>query len=124
MAHTHRASRLEFLEHQRRIGRANARVLCVIDGRGSALARRPALAALATPALVPFRFLRTLGACLGVERGLVLRRPRLAWLCWQGMCAWGRGFVEGAGRAVNAGDERTEEGLRAISARTTPMTRP
>lgn len=100
VAHRHRTMEREFLEHQRRIGRANARVLGLI-GRGSAaIARHRGLAALTVPALVPLRFARTLFACRHVEDGLVVREPRLLWLCWLGMCSWGRGFVEGAsGRA-------------------------
>ena len=96
VAHTHRTVRREFLAHQRRIGRANARVLTLLGGSGAALARHRGLAVLALPALLPLRYARTLLACRGVEAGLVLRRPRLLWLCWLGMCSWGRGFVEGA----------------------------
>lgn len=96
VTHTHRTERDEFLAHQRHIGQANARVLDLTGGSGAALARSPLLAVLTMPALVPFRFARTLLACLRVEHGLVVRRPRLAWLCWLGMCSWGRGFLEGA----------------------------
>jgi GT2 family glycosyltransferase len=96
VAHTHRAERHAFLEHQRRIGRANARVLRMLDLPGARLARHPWLARVALPALVPLRFARTLYACRHAEHGLVWRRPHLTALCWQGMWAWGGGFVEGA----------------------------
>jgi glycosyltransferase involved in cell wall biosynthesis len=96
VAHFHRTRRRDFLEHQRRIGRANARVLRLIELPGGRLARHPWLAALAMPALILYRFVRTAYACRGVERGLMLRRPALAWLCWLGMCWWGCGFLEGA----------------------------
>lgn len=99
VAHTHRTEREDFLEHQRRIGQANARALRLTGRPGALLARHRALARTALPALVPYRFARTLTACRGVEHGLVLRRPRLLWLSWLGMRAWGRGFLEGAGRA-------------------------
>jgi succinoglycan biosynthesis protein ExoA len=94
--HTHRTLRREFRAHQRLIGRANARVLSRLGRQGAAIARHRALAVLTLPALVPLRFARTLVACRAVERGLVVRSPRLLWLCWLGMCSWGRGFVEGA----------------------------
>jgi glycosyltransferase involved in cell wall biosynthesis len=97
VAHTHRSERRAFLEHQRRIGRTNARVLVRLGRPGAALARHRALALMALPALVPYRFLRTVRACFGVAHGLVLRRPALAALVFRGMCSWGRGFVEGAG---------------------------
>jgi cellulose synthase/poly-beta-1,6-N-acetylglucosamine synthase-like glycosyltransferase len=125
VAHTHRAVLPEFLEHQRRIGRANARVLGLLGGRGSVLARRRALAVLAMPALVPFRFLRTVVACLGVERGLLLRRPRLFWLCWRGMWSWGRGFLEGTRRERGGVSHERQPGrLPELSTRTNPVARP
>jgi glycosyltransferase involved in cell wall biosynthesis len=96
VAHTHRTARREFLAHQRLIGRANARVLGLLGRRGATIARHRGLAVLTLPALVTLRFARTLLACRGVGDRLVVRRPRLAWLCWLGMCSWGRGFVEGA----------------------------
>lgn len=96
VAHRHRSDRRAFLEHQRRIGRANAAALCRIDGPGAFLARRPRLARLSLPLLVPWRFARTVAACAGVERGLLCRRPRLAALVALGMVHWGRGFAAGA----------------------------
>lgn len=96
VAHMHRTERRTFLHHQRCIGRANAQVLREIDLPGTTLARKPWLALLAMPTLVPLRFLRTILACWSVESALVLRRPALAWLCWLGMCWWGLGFLEGA----------------------------
>lgn len=96
VAHTHRTEQAAFLEHQRRIGRANARVLRALDLPGVALVRRPWLAGLTLPGLVLLRFARTLRACWRVEDSLILRRPALAWLCWLGMCWWGRGLLEGA----------------------------
>ncbi|MGH2522412.1 MAG: glycosyltransferase, partial [Anaerolineales bacterium] len=94
--HFHRAERAEFLNHQRHIGQANARVLQGPNRPGSGLARRPALARLALPALVTLRFFRTVRATWNAEHALMLRRPALAWLCWRGMCWWGLGFLEGA----------------------------
>jgi glycosyltransferase involved in cell wall biosynthesis len=96
VAHVHRTVPEEFLEHQRRIGRANAHVVRRLGLPGASLARRRALAWTSLPALVPLRFVRTLAACRSVGGGLVLRRPEVAWLCWRGMWAWGRGFAEGA----------------------------
>lgn len=96
VAHHHRAERGAFLEHQRRIGRANAAVLRRIDRPGSYLVRRPLLARVALPLLVPYRFVRTTAACRGAQNGLLWRRPGLAALMAQGMVAWGRGFAEGA----------------------------
>jgi glycosyltransferase involved in cell wall biosynthesis len=98
VAHWHRTERQEFLEHQRHIGQANARALRLTGRPGAVLARHRALALAALPALVPFRFARTVIACRRVQRGLVLRRPRLLRLAWPGMCAWGRGFADSAGR--------------------------
>jgi glycosyltransferase involved in cell wall biosynthesis len=102
VAHTHRTKISDFLHHQRRIGRANATVLQHLDLPGASLARRPWLAAVALPTLVPLRFVRTIKACLGVEERLVVRQPALTWLIWRGMLRWGIGFVEGAfaGRAA------------------------
>jgi hypothetical protein len=97
VAHVHRTERRAFFDHQRRIGRANARVLQTVRLRGSWLACRPWLALLVLPALIPFRFVRTIFICLGVEHGLLLRQPLIAWLCWQGISWWGRGFAEGIG---------------------------
>jgi GT2 family glycosyltransferase len=96
VAHMHRTERGAFLTHQRQIGRANARVLRALDLPGAALVRRLWLARLTLPALVVLRFVRTLRACWHVERGLLRRRPALIWLCWLGMCWWGRGLLEGA----------------------------
>ncbi len=94
VAHTHRSRPAEYLAHQHRIGQANARVLQTIDLPGAWLARNRALAALALPALVPYRLARTLYACRGVQGGLALRSPALLWLCLRGMIAWGHGFFE------------------------------
>lgn len=96
VAHHHRAERAAFLAHQRTIGRANARVLRLIDGQGSRLARSRRLAALVMPALVPYRLARTLYACRSVGGGMALRSPGLIWLCLLGMLCWGQGFVEEA----------------------------
>ena len=97
VAHTHRTERAAFLHHQHRIGRANARVLGKLDLPGAAIARRPWLALLITPALIFLRLVRTFYACWWVEQGLVWRRPALVWLCWLGMYWWGRGFIRAAG---------------------------
>lgn len=97
VAHTHRTQARAFLRHQRRIGQANARVLREIDHPGTTLARRPSLALLAMPALIPFRFARTVWACRAVAQGMALRNPLLAGLCLLGMCFWGWGFLEEAG---------------------------
>ena len=94
VAHTHRTDRGAFLEHQRGFGRCNARLLRRLSLPGAFLARRRWRAKVALPGLVTLKFARTLRACWRVERGLVFRRPALAWLCWQGTCSWGRGFVE------------------------------
>jgi glycosyltransferase involved in cell wall biosynthesis len=96
VAHTHRADVGAFLRHQRFIGQTNARVVLRLNLSGVALARRPWLTLLALPALVPYRFLRTMRACWSVERHILLRRPAIAWLCWWGMWCWGWGFFEGA----------------------------
>ena len=96
VSHRHRTDRQAFLEHQRLFGSTNAKVLRILGLPGAVLARRRWLAALALPALVPFKFVRTVVACRRLENGLVMRRPALAWLCWRGTCWWGRGFVEGA----------------------------
>ena len=96
VAHHHRDERGAFLEHQRRIGRANARVLRLIGGQGARLARDRRLAALLMPALVPYRLARTLYACRSVAGGVALRSPALIWLCLLGMLCWGRGFLEEA----------------------------
>jgi len=94
--HTHRSSPASFLAHQHRIGVANARVLRRIQGRGALFARRRWTALIGLSALVPLRFTRTLTACWSADPRGLLRHPTVAWLCWLGMCAWGRGFVEGA----------------------------
>ncbi len=103
VAHTHRTTLADYLQHQRRIGRANATVLQHLDLPGAGLARRPWLAAATLPVLVPLRFVRTLRACLHVERGLAFREPLLAGLIWLGMLRWGQGFVAGAFAAQSAG---------------------
>jgi glycosyltransferase involved in cell wall biosynthesis len=97
VSHTHRSRVGAFVAHQRRIGRTNARVLRRLGSRGSLLARSKALALVALPALVPYRFVRTVRACRRAERGLVLRTPALLALIFLGTCSWGRGFCEGAG---------------------------
>ncbi len=94
--HHHRTEPGQFLSHQVRIGVANARVVHALRLRGHGLAARPWLAALALPALASYRFLRTASACLHVDRGIIVRRPGIAFLCWLGMYAWGVGFVAGA----------------------------
>ena len=96
VAHHHRDERGAFLDHQRRVGRANALVLRRIERPGSFLARRPILARLVVPLLVPYRLARTVAACRDVEDGALWRRPALLALVAQGMVAWGRGFAEGA----------------------------
>jgi len=93
VAHTHRTERAAFLQHQRRIGTANARVVRQLMLPGARLLRCRELAVLALPALVTLRYYRTLRACWRTERGIVFRKPALAWLCWLGMWAWGGGFV-------------------------------
>jgi glycosyltransferase involved in cell wall biosynthesis len=101
--HAHRDRRVDFLQHQRNIGRANARALQKVARPGALFARRRWVALFAMPALVPLRFSRTLRACWSLEGALILRRPLLAWLCWLGMCSWGHGFLEGAWRAPASG---------------------
>jgi len=96
--HTHRSERRDFLEHQRRIGRTNARVLGRLDRPGSVLGRHRALALLAVPLLVPYRFARTARACRDIRHDRGRQRRALARLIFLGMCSWGRGFVEGAGK--------------------------
>jgi glycosyltransferase involved in cell wall biosynthesis len=96
IAHFHRADRAAFLQHQHHIGRANAQVVTWLGLPGAGLARQPRLARLTLPLLVAFRFTRTLRAYWWVEHALISRRPALLWLIWQGMWAWGRGFLEGA----------------------------
>lgn len=98
VSHRHRTERRAFLEHQRLFGRTDAKVLRLLELPGAFLARNRWIAALAVPALVPFKFVRTMLACRRLENGLLLRRPALAWLCFRGTCSWGRGFVEGAAR--------------------------
>jgi glycosyltransferase involved in cell wall biosynthesis len=94
--HHHRGKLADFLSHQREIGRANARVVAQLDLPGVALARRPSLARLALPALVGFRWLRTMWVCRSSASGMIWRQPRLAALVASGIVAWGRGFLEGA----------------------------
>jgi glycosyltransferase involved in cell wall biosynthesis len=97
VAHTHRTDLLAYLDHQRHIGRVNARVVSQLGLPGATLTKYPWSTSLAMPVLVLWRFARTMGACWRVERALLLRRPSLAWLCWLGMCWWGQGFLEGMG---------------------------
>ncbi|HMQ29569.1 MAG TPA: glycosyltransferase [Chloroflexaceae bacterium] len=103
VAHNHRTDSGAFLKHQRHIGRANALVIRRLGLPGAALTRDPWRAVAALPALVALRFARTLLACREVESGLVLRSPRLAWLCWLGMWWWGCGFVEGSATGQGGG---------------------
>ncbi len=95
VAHHHRDDSRSFLWHQRRIGQANARVMHYIKLPGAWLVQHPWLLAIALPALVPYRFLRTLYAGRHCAAKLGLEKQVL-WLCWRGMWAWGRGFLEGA----------------------------
>lgn len=97
--HTHRTESRDYLEHQRRIGQANARVVRQLGLPGQALVERPALARLGLPGLAALRWLRTMWACRRLENGLVWKRPPLAGLLALGMVSWGRGFAEEAGRA-------------------------
>ncbi len=115
VSHMHRTERAQFLQHQRRLGLANVRVLRVLGGRGAALARAPLVAMLVLPALVPYRFARMVLPCLGLERGLLLRRPRLAWLCWLGMCWWARGFLEGTRLPAGEVEDETWQRTSATS---------
>ena len=96
VAHTHRTDRQQFLQHQRRLGLANVRVLRVLGGRGAGLARMPWLAAVLLPAVVTFRFLRMVSLVITADEPSIARRPALVWLCSLGMWWWGRGFLEGA----------------------------
>jgi glycosyltransferase involved in cell wall biosynthesis len=97
VAHQHRSERTAFLRHQDQIGRANARVLRLLNSPGATIARHPWLVWLAMPLLILLRFGRTVQACWGVQNKLLLRRPALLRLCWLGMCWWGRGFFLEAG---------------------------
>ena len=96
VAHHHRSKWQAFLKHQRHIGWANARVLKKVNFSGAEFARRRWLVIMALPALLLFRFIRTLLICRNIEQGLVWRQPFLIWLCWLGMCCWGLGFLERA----------------------------
>lgn len=96
VAHHHRSQPRAFLQHQRRIGQANAQVLKKVDLPGAEFARRPWLAVVALPLLIPFRFIRTLLACRQAEHSLILRQPLLTGLCLLGMMCWGWGFLKGA----------------------------
>jgi len=94
--HNHRSQVGAFLAHQARIGDANARVVCDFNLQGSAIASHPWLAIALLPALATYRFGRTMAACWKQERGLMLRRPTIAGLCWLGMYGWGVGFARGS----------------------------
>jgi GT2 family glycosyltransferase len=96
--HHHRSEARAFLRHQVTIGVANGRVVCLLGLQGAAIAARPWLGAAMLPALATYRFARTVGACWRQERGIMLRRPAIAGLCWLGMFAWGIGFVRGGRR--------------------------
>jgi GT2 family glycosyltransferase len=97
--HNHRTEVKAFFAHQRRIGDANARVARAIDVQGAWLASHPLAAAALFPALVLYRFARTIAACWKQERYLMLRRPGILGLCALGMLGWGIGFV-GASRSA------------------------
>jgi GT2 family glycosyltransferase len=98
--HRHRESLPDFLEHQRNIGYANARVASRLDLPGSFLVKRHRLARLALPGVAGLRLARTLWACRRVGKGLAWRRPELVLLCGRGMAWWSRGFLEAAGGAA------------------------
>lgn len=106
--HVHRSTQERFIAHQRRIGRANARIMRRLELPGKVLVEIPALALIALPALVLYRFARTLYACRSVAGGLVLRSPALAWLCWLGMCEWGLGFVAEAFNPTSLDDQESK----------------
>lgn len=93
--HRHRTELGEYLSHQRKIGEANAGVVRRLELPGKFLARHARLARLAMPALVALRFIRTCLASWRAENMLLLRRPRLAWLCLLGTYRWGQGFIDG-----------------------------
>jgi len=96
MTHNHRTEVRAFVSHQTRIGHSNARVVRAIKAQGAWLAsHRPVMIPL-LPALVAYRFARTVAACWRQERFLMLRRPRVAALCWLGMCGWAIGFLRGS----------------------------
>lgn len=99
MQHNHRARVGAFVEHQKRIGAANARVVRDFNLQGSRIAARPWRAAVLLPALTTYRFARTVAACWREERFLMLRRPAVTALCWLGMYGWGVGFIQGSARA-------------------------
>jgi glycosyltransferase involved in cell wall biosynthesis len=94
--HHHRTGIRQFLEHQRSIGRANARVARRLNLPGSSLARRSWLAWLGLPGLAALRWARTVWAVRKAEAGLIFRSPLVAWLVWIGMFWWGIGFARGA----------------------------
>jgi glycosyltransferase involved in cell wall biosynthesis len=98
--HNHRTEVKAFFAHQRRIGDANARVARAIDVQGAWLASHPLAAAALLPALVLYRFARTIGACWRQERCLMLRRPDVLGLCALGMLGWGIGFVSASRSAA------------------------
>lgn len=104
VAHMHRTDYQQFVQHQRRLGHANVRVLRAVGGRGAVLASRPRLATMTLPALVAYRFVRTMLSCAALERALLLRRPRLIWLCWIGMWSWGRAFVDATRQPRHEGE--------------------
>lgn len=100
VAHHHRDDNESFLHHQRQIGQANARVLHRVRLPGAWLVARPWLLAVMLPALVPYRFVRTL-AHAHFGNTSFWREKHVIWLCWQGMWAWGCGFLEGAAAQRN-----------------------
>jgi mycofactocin glycosyltransferase len=108
MTHNHRTEVRAFLSHQARIGLANARVARAINAQGAWLASHPTFTVALLPALIVYRFARTVAACWKQERWLLWRRPTVAALCCLGMCGWAAGFARGS---------TSEAGVRSASAR-------
>jgi mycofactocin glycosyltransferase len=94
--HRHRTSEADFCKHQMLIGRANAAVVNRLDLPGVFLVRSPILSKIAMPAVAVLRFARTILACWKLENFLVLRKPRVFWLCALGTFWWAKGFQKGA----------------------------
>jgi glycosyltransferase involved in cell wall biosynthesis len=97
VAHSHRTRLGDFLQHQRRIGRANAAVVQKLGLPGARLAGAGPLRWLALPAAAALRWVRTLWASRSLPGG-VWRKPLVVFYIGLGMLYWGIGFLENGGK--------------------------
>ena len=93
--HRHRSKMIDFLKHQRRIGKITSRVLKQIDLEGAFVVRKPYWGGLFVPLLPLVKFFRTINAFLRGCPGAMTKHPLVLLCFWIGLLFWVWGFGQG-----------------------------